>query len=87
MVLPASIDNLGAGLMNGALSVAGTFTVNTDKLVVNTTSGNTAIGSTDTSTYKLNVVGGSNRFNNSNQALSFLTGTNTSGYAADLKCQ
>jgi fibronectin-binding autotransporter adhesin len=79
-----SIDNLGAGLMNGPLSVAGTFTVNTDKLVVNTTSGNTAIGSTDTSTYKLNVVGGSNRFNNGNQTLTFLTGTNTSGYAADL---
>ncbi|MCB9817335.1 hypothetical protein H6795_02215 [Candidatus Nomurabacteria bacterium] len=52
-----SIDNLGAGLMNGPLSVAGTFTVNTDKLVVNTSSGNTAIGSTDTSTYKLNVAG------------------------------
>jgi hypothetical protein len=79
-----SIDNTGAGLMNGSLAVAGNFTVNTDKLVVNTTSGNTAIGSTDTTTYKLNVVGGSNRFNNGNQTLTFLTGTNTSGYAADL---
>jgi hypothetical protein len=66
-----SIDNTGAGLMNGTLAVAGNFTVNTDKLVVNTTSGNTAIGSTDTSTYKLSVVG------TANVSSTFTTGGNT----------
>ncbi|MEZ6330623.1 MAG: hypothetical protein R3B12_01260 [Candidatus Saccharimonadales bacterium] len=40
--------------------MAGNFVVNTDKLVVSTTTGNTAIGTTDTSTYKLNVGGTGN---------------------------
>jgi hypothetical protein len=43
-----SIDNTGAGLMNGTLAVAGNFTVNTDKLTVDTTTGAVNIGASNT---------------------------------------
>jgi trimeric autotransporter adhesin len=42
-----SIDNTGAGTMNGSLGVAGNFTVNTDKFTVDTSTGATTIGATN----------------------------------------
>ena len=71
--------NAGANL-NVALSTTGDFIVNTDDLVIDTSTGNVGIGTTDPGTYKLNVVGGDVRVGD-NIWIGYWKSYNVGGYS------